>query len=184
MVLIKKKRNVWSSEKVLFFLKVINEMHIVGFMDGKRLRVGNIFKTLVTLTEHTGFHMDVGQLAIKWKNLKAEYYKCKTHNGVSRNDPNEYELYETFDEILGHHPLVQQEGFDSSYQSLSSFKLIMSGATSPSSKATSLFHQSSIICSQCRTEFAHASSGTAIKASFHIFKQLSTDFPSLPICLL
>ncbi|KAF5282836.1 hypothetical protein FQA39_LY17486 [Lamprigera yunnana] len=64
--------------------------------------------------EQAGFHRDVGQLTIKWKNLKAEYYKCKRHNGVSGNDPAEYEFYETLDEILGHRPTAQQEGFDSS----------------------------------------------------------------------
>ncbi|KAF5273790.1 hypothetical protein FQA39_LY00905 [Lamprigera yunnana] len=45
---------------------------------------------------------------------KTEYYKCKRHNGVSGNDPAEYEFYETLDEILGHRPTAQQEGFDSS----------------------------------------------------------------------
>ncbi|KAF5306810.1 hypothetical protein FQA39_LY00040 [Lamprigera yunnana] len=84
MVLIKKKRNVWSSEEVIFFLRLVNKKHIVGLMDGKRLRVGDIFKTLVAPMEQAGFHRDVGQLTIKWKNLK------------------------------GHRPTAQQEGFDSS----------------------------------------------------------------------
>ncbi|KAF5276022.1 hypothetical protein FQA39_LY00818 [Lamprigera yunnana] len=114
MVLIKKKRNVWSSEEVIFFLRLANEKHIVGAMDGKRLRVGDIFKTLVAPMEQADFHRDVEQLTIKWKNLKAEYYKCKRHNGVSGNDPAEYEFCETLDEILGHRPTAQQEGFDSS----------------------------------------------------------------------
>ncbi|KAF5303931.1 hypothetical protein FQA39_LY01716 [Lamprigera yunnana] len=35
------------------------------------------------------------------------------HNGVSGNDPAEYEFYEALDEILGHRPMAQQ-GFDSS----------------------------------------------------------------------
>ncbi|KAF5286764.1 hypothetical protein FQA39_LY04187 [Lamprigera yunnana] len=71
MVLIKKKRNVWSSEEVIFFLRLVNEKHIVGLRDGKQLRVGDIFKTLVAPMEQAGIHRDVGQLTIKWKNLKA-----------------------------------------------------------------------------------------------------------------
>ncbi|KAF5299226.1 hypothetical protein FQA39_LY02399 [Lamprigera yunnana] len=40
-------------------------------MDGKRLRVGDIFKTLLAPMEQAGFHGDVGQSTIKRKNLKA-----------------------------------------------------------------------------------------------------------------
>ncbi|KAF5301556.1 hypothetical protein FQR65_LT08861 [Abscondita terminalis] len=47
--------------------------------------------------------------------LKPEYYKRKRHNGVSGNDPAEYEFYEFLDEILGHRPSSQQKGFDSSH---------------------------------------------------------------------
>ncbi|KAF5301717.1 hypothetical protein FQA39_LY10648 [Lamprigera yunnana] len=112
MVLIKKKRNAWSSEKVIFFLRLVNEKHIVGLIDGKRLRVGDIFKTLIAPMEQAGFHRDVGQLTIKWKNLKAEYYKCKRHHGTSGNDPAEYEFYETLDEILDNRPTAQQEAME------------------------------------------------------------------------
>ncbi|KAF5294606.1 hypothetical protein FQA39_LY13365 [Lamprigera yunnana] len=102
MVLIKKKRNVWSSEEVIFFLRLVNEKHIVGLMDGKRLQVGDIFKTLVAPMEQAGFHRDVGQLTIKEEEFE------------SGNGHAEYEFYETLDEIQGHRPTAQQEGFDSS----------------------------------------------------------------------
>ncbi|KAK4881273.1 hypothetical protein RN001_004592 [Aquatica leii] len=46
--------------------------------------------------------------------LPAEYHKCKRHNGVSGNDPGDYECYTPFDEILRHRPSVQSLGFDSS----------------------------------------------------------------------
>ncbi|KAK4879258.1 hypothetical protein RN001_007404 [Aquatica leii] len=66
-------------------------------MDGKRLRVSDIFKTLVAPMEQARFHWDIAQLTVKWKNLKAEYHKCKRHNGVSGNDPGDYEFYTPLD---------------------------------------------------------------------------------------
>ncbi|KAK4882110.1 hypothetical protein RN001_005429 [Aquatica leii] len=69
--------------------------------------MSDIFKTLVAPLEQAGFHRDIAQLTVKWKNLKAEYHKCKRHNGVSGNDPRDYESYTPLNEILGHRPSVQ-----------------------------------------------------------------------------
>ncbi|KAL1492525.1 hypothetical protein ABEB36_010766 [Hypothenemus hampei] len=64
--------------------------------------------------EEKGFHRDAEQLSIKWKNLKAEYYKCKRHNNVSGNNTATFSYFEEMQELLGTRPCTKSIGFDSS----------------------------------------------------------------------
>ena len=63
----KKKRNVWT-----LFISLIKEKQVLGLMDGKRIRVSDIFKTLIAPMRERGFVRDVNQLIIKYKNLKGK----------------------------------------------------------------------------------------------------------------
>jgi len=64
------KRNVWSSNEIRYFLQLLHEKHILGLMDGKRLRVSDIFKTLVAPMREMGYVRDPTQLSVKFKNLR------------------------------------------------------------------------------------------------------------------
>lgn len=68
-----RKRVVWSSAEVRLLLTLIKEKKIVGLMDGKRLRVSEIFMSLVDPMKRAGYVRDGSQLLIKFKNLKCKY---------------------------------------------------------------------------------------------------------------
>lgn len=70
-----KKRNVWSPAEVNYFLELIKEKQIMGLMDGKRLRVSDIFKSLVGPMREQGFVRDASQMIVKYKNLKGKLVK-------------------------------------------------------------------------------------------------------------
>ncbi|CAG9765720.1 unnamed protein product [Ceutorhynchus assimilis] len=105
-----RKRNIWTSEEVRFFLSLIEEKQVLGLMDGKRIRVSDIFKTLIAPMKERGFIRDVNQLSVKYKNLKADYYRCKRHNAISGNDYIQCDFYAELDNLLGNRPLSQVDG--------------------------------------------------------------------------
>lgn len=70
-----KKRNVWSPAEIRYFLELIKEKQIMGLMDGKRLRVTDIFKSLVGSMREQGFVRDASQMIVKYKNLKGKLCK-------------------------------------------------------------------------------------------------------------
>lgn len=60
-----RKRNVWNPEEVPLFLHMIKQNHALTLMDGKRLRVKEIFKSLLPEMTTAGFIRDVPQLIVK-----------------------------------------------------------------------------------------------------------------------
>ncbi|CAG9769700.1 unnamed protein product [Ceutorhynchus assimilis] len=97
-----------------------DEKKILKIMDGKRFRAQEIFKSLEKEMKDNGYQRDAASLKVKFKNLKADYYKVQSRNEVSGSDRKTCLFFEELNELFGDRPAAGMEGVDSSSQILDS----------------------------------------------------------------
>ncbi|KAF5281741.1 hypothetical protein FQR65_LT14581 [Abscondita terminalis] len=100
-----KCKNKWSDEETKVFLSLCQKENILKMMDGKKLRIKQIFASLEESMRQHGYERDGDQMLTKWKNLKAMYYKCKRHNTTSGNDPQTFMFNDMVNTVLEDRPL-------------------------------------------------------------------------------
>lgn len=66
------KRNIWKSEEINYFLHLMKEKKMMGLMDGKRLKVCEIYKSMEKPMTEAGFNRDAAAMQMKFKNLKSK----------------------------------------------------------------------------------------------------------------
>ena len=76
-------------------------------LDGRKSRNVDLYEEVHASFLAAGFNRTVEQLKNRFKALKTDYHKAKSHNNLSGNDPTNFPFFEAMDEVLGDRPLAQ-----------------------------------------------------------------------------
>lgn len=101
------KRQNWTKDETLIFLKALQEADVVSALDGKRQRNAVIFQRLSGVLSGRGVNKPWEALRTKWKTMKARYLTEKRESGRSgAGGEKKFDYWEEMDTILGSRPVV------------------------------------------------------------------------------
>ncbi|KAF7230362.1 myb/SANT-like DNA-binding domain-containing protein 7 [Nothobranchius furzeri] len=102
-----RSQHFWTDEETEFMLNQLKELNIFKFMDGRKTRNGELFKTVQEQMASAGYTRTPEQIRVRWKHVKHAFLNARKNNSTSVHAPVTSSFSAALEELLEHRSMTQ-----------------------------------------------------------------------------